>query len=389
MKKLLMFFFIILFLFSSCSQVPEQVRNNTLQNEDINDNALKTVALEKDNINNIAQSVDSILKSNYGALKLPTNIYVPHQSVYEIGFNYTRDFTSNMKSVAELFFDDVDSKKFVVHSTNIGDWVSYGDLENDGFLLSVDFDGFIGLLRNENKTWDDCINSEIIKQINPQFVYEEQNYSLDGEEVSISSQIEYINIFLNESYKMLDSDFDFRITDVYVRKTESGRNVLEFNAARIFNNVDITSRYMFTNEEISSRKKGMSMRIFVEKPYEICAFQLGEGIFKVVEQKEIEKIVTLDCALKLVQNKLTGNSTFELSSVNLEYELIDNNDENAKVELNSKLIWKFKFACKEQELINSSYGKRIYRNKVREIEVDALTGEVDDSNFSITSNYLY
>ncbi len=387
-----------LILLSGCNQTPEQVMQNAKERSNIVDNPTLDIKLEKASLSEISKTVENVLSTNYGSLILPKDIFVSDNKVYNLNFAYINDFTSKKEEVVGLFFNDIDNNKLILHTDNVGEWFQYGDASSDGYCLTGDFDGFIGYIKNASGSWDDCLYSEIKAKYNPVFEYSNDALTLNGVQTWISEQLDFINSFLYDKYAKIDIDFDFRITDIYVREKSNGENILEFNVARTYQDVDIISRNM-TNDELLNGKLGMSMRIFIEKPNEICAFQLGEGIYNVTENKKIKEIITLDCAIRLLQKKLTGNSVFKLDKINLEYILlrdpklpdeIGNDGSISKYNAPySKLVWRFVFTPNEKDLIDSNTGKRRYRNRVMEIYIDAITGEIDDSNFSSSVKSLY
>ena len=340
-----------------------------------NDNKL----LQYSSLDSIYKNIDGALSAKYENLILPKNITIDKvDSLYKCEWTKGKDFYSEGKSIITNFLGEknIDSKLFEefqegeVKTTSYNDIknASIGSIDNQAQFFLLDQSGFKfynGLHFSEDQPVN--IINKIYYDRNPESI-KNLSYKVNGKDYSVEDAIKFADTELKASWKNYLGNCDFRVKDVYVLED----SVTKDNAYYM--------RYEFTYEGVPLDEMQMipystdnssieNMRFFaaayvdiIVSDVEHIGFIKSQGPDNVKQKKKLnDSFITLESALRIAENKLSGYSKYEISDIEMKYCKKNNSTEYSP-------MW-----CLIMEDATEN-GAELHNRKY--INIDMLTGEL-------------
>jgi hypothetical protein len=369
------FILLIIVLMPGCQKAPDDVKDRVRKSEiNYTDKSDLSNKLQYDTIDNIFPTIDQVKKGSYSNLSFPSDFSINKPAeIGQMEFTVISEFDKNYKEICKDFIGEYDKKYLAVTPPRSSPSGYLYDDKNKLIHLTIGNDGLYFYYNNEVSAeyiWNST--NTVIKKIFLQTPYEDVSYHLKDGDMKISEVIELANSYVKDKMQKYSKDITLLPYDVIIYQKKDGNYLynVEFNSSYkglYFTNLfyqpnDVKTKYtsIFLTDIIIDSKSGPSA---LDNPY----------IFKYNKTREkYEKIVTFECATKIVEKLLSSYTKYKVQCVSLETRLIQKGGQDdqgacfAGMVYETKPCWVF--------YLDRKHGKEIA------VIVDCETGETEFIN---------
>jgi hypothetical protein len=388
-------------LCTSCASVPEEVqeeidyRNQLEKNSTLDSN----INLEYDTIDNIKNSVNTILDKSYGVLSIKyiddlSNV----SSCDEINVTLKKQSIVEHKQEILEYFGDF--------TTTENDWVHYEEtpttLQEDGTLIlgnaesyfykkdnvefGVDVDGGITFYNGET-SYQGMYETQLVDD------YDKAYLLSDGIECSFNDLKPYILQLLNNLSTTLGNTYDIRYCGVLYNQEDNNYHYI-IDCVQTYNGIPFNTlvgknSFMGYAQDNGIYQGYNYVTIEINKPNEVLQFAQSNQMLLSEVVSSNQEIISLDCAMKLLQNTLSEYNIISFDSVGLYYNTYTENLETDSTitEFTAIPTWYFDVQS-AQGFSNTMIFLNDDSKKVERYSVNALTGEIILPSGEVIDDYV-
>lgn len=359
MKKLLSVI-IALGLFTSCAQTPDNVKNSTTDKSDTNvshelvtadklfceadaiKQYIKDKGYTKQLVFNGTTAIDKVDKLYELDIETVSDQHMKFPELYNTLFNSNFYNDSNVTDINKLpkYSVNMDAKYVFDDFTYLGDGVIYNNESSDKQTtqyLNVSTGEFVYY---ENYRYSQGKEYQSIYRVINEDVEDKEYRMTDGNMYKLKDAVNDSNIFINKTFKLLDSEYTYRVSRIAPMIMQDDNSVYNYY-------LDIEKLYKgvpFCNQIIADYEKGE--RHFKPSIYitvldginNTCEIEAPYGFDKVINEKEITTgLVSWSEALDIMHKELAPNIKLNISEIRLMYMCdYDGADIDEALELNEK-----------------------------------------------------
>ncbi|MBQ2580778.1 MAG: hypothetical protein II574_04020, partial [Ruminococcus sp.] len=364
----------------SCRQVPGNVKDKEhFSNSEI---SISPQYISPSELNSTSAEA---LRGNYNQIRLENiQLSLPTQ-LSEVGFEQISGFEKEYEKLfSSAFGSSVLSTEKIqkVRTPEPDDMLTYQFRNDDKKIYGcVGDNGFFTFIKPD--CYDDpyAYDCETVKIIHvdrnepADDVYE----LLDGK-LSVSDAITYAREWLNKNYAEYEKDFDMNVKTVIVRKAQKGY-CFDITAEKRYMGTPLDELALISDpKDPKTLKYTVSkLKLTMHRKHDISSFTNGCGIIRPIKKGTVDKLISLETALKKCQDKFTAHNEIRISSISLKYTIepiYDTDDKyvyyHAGRKFVSHILWEFVIDVPHDRLKNK--GEKDTHGDVRKyIYVDAQT----------------
>ncbi len=394
---------LIVFAYSGCSTIPENVKNDISKHNTSSDIVFNNEQYKYIDIAKITEDFENALKNEYGHFELSKEIFIPnHKEIYAMEFEYVDNFCKNADEIFKIFFENEVLKNQTIINDNTNPRMVTKKFYNDedAVYCCVGNNGFTAMLqpsafRNSFSRTDTVIKTyhmdrgEISNDV----------YTLLDGECTIDEAVSFVNEWLNTKWKRFENYYDFSVKTLMVKEL-NGKHYFDFVIEKYYKGIPLNE---ISDPVISEDENGYpyvkhtysNIRINMMNCREISLFTNETGIIKPTDSVAIDSIISLGTVLKLCETTITDFQKIEISDINLKYSLLPQynylgeetvygnaiivnskeSDTQAGVRVTSRPVWEIIIDVSSSEYGDSS-DFNIYGDIKKYICVDAQNGEM-------------
>lgn len=374
---------IIISVFTSCNKTPENIKNKEhYSNSEVSFNK------EYINVEGLKESSQQALNNNYNQLKVSkVNKNIPTE-LHNMEFIQISNFEGRYKEVFDSFLE-----KFNWQTNSITKQKSKDGLlscsfsnENKKIYGCVSDNGFISFLAPE------CYDDPFVSTAETVKIYhidrdddDRDIYHLSDGDCSVKEAKDYVLKWVNEKYKKYDPEFDYQIKTIIAKKA-GNTYCYDITVQQLYKGVVLDNLAIVNDKNNTKHLKFImhKLRLTMHKKSEISSFTNGCGIIKPAIKGNVEKVMSLESALKICQNKFTAYNEIKITDICVKYSLepqYSNDDPYdsyyyAGKKFKSHVYWEFVIDVPHDQILKS--GDTDTFGDVRKyIYVDMQSGEIE------------
>ena len=398
-KKSIILTAVMALIMTACNDVPEDVKLRTEGRESVIEaaqNRAHTGEIRYIPLSQMQADIDVALKDKYSNLTLRDGIEVAlPDKLTECEFVQISDFLTNYDNVSAAMLDPSESADEdilsmpMIQSDKLPNGAPVnikGFRDEDKQIHFINWEnGFICLIRPamfENGT----VQGNTVKTYRLSWGEGlSDKYLIGSREYTMQEAFDEAQKWVDEKYAQFEPDYKLTVNFAKVLKDDLGQYSIFFNVMKTYNNVKLENHYMTSSDEESGeRSKIISCHkkviIGMKSGNGIDYLSNNDGMVKPVEQKTLDKGVSLSSALEYIEKQFTDfNEPLTITDIQLKYALFPEYDQYKTTyqypgnTLKSRLVWEFEIAVPEDELRNVY---RTYGDVCKYITIDVETGEM-------------
>lgn len=324
----------IVLLVSGCQAAPDDVKEKSKkyqQAEDVEKTDIKYVS-----VGHILDNQEEVLNKTYQNLEFQKTVHLEQpDSVSVLSLTVANPFTSKEKFAdlcSEFFGKDAYRQK-IARMDDLPEFPGEGifsynyDGNDDEDRATVSDSGFLACHKKNAQTFTN--HREAVCHVDWK---EDMDtvYDLDGEDVSIKEAVDYVNEWCNKNWVFLEPEYTCQVKTVYVCKGKKGYyyyfDVCKLYRGMPFDDIDF---YMDT-DNIYNRN---SLDVVMEHKNELSFFRNNNNSYDTVKEEACnDKLISLEQAVLLVQEKMSGGQKFKIADIDLKYVLRSDMTEEEAIE---------------------------------------------------------
>lgn len=380
---------ITMLLLVGCSSVPDEVKQdmNNYRDSNISDNEIEFSYID---VTDLKKNSESALKKEYGQFNISDKVkFIQPDEINILEFTPISGFNKKANEAMPCFFE-----KSIIDSQNIiedDEYLMFYN-EEDKIYFCSDNSGFLAMLNPETFDISYQYNEPNIKIYHTnRNDHIEDEYQLKNGKSSIKQAVEYINEWLNLKYKPFSPEYDYKVNTVIVRKHDENY-LFQFLAEATYKGVPLdsyTRKGKIINGMFDGKMdyKDYGIQIQMVNVNSVDSFTNLNCMLLPEVKETVDKVISLDSALKYCENKFTDFRDITISDIAIMYTLrpvyeTNSNNECYIARYESHPVWEFVIDVSPEEFLEK--GKTNTYGDVRKyIYIDMITGECD-YDFEIT-----
>ena len=320
MKKTVSILLISIFILSACQQAPSEVRERA-SGYGTNDN-ISEVEMEYISPSDLPGEIDEVLKTKTENLVLPTSNKYKIKNVYSGTIIMKKGETNKSDLYAEMF--GVRDCKWVDCSIDNQNGNSDYMSESNNEYINVEGNGFCAYydsIANQEDVTDeyDCIT-------NPDsFVGKDEVITIGGQQARMSELLNFVQNQLDDKYGKLESDFEHKVYRICEKKLPNKSSMLTFMIERTIEGMPLNNldRDYCEDDEGNQRMNTTFalMEVDMYKTNKISMFTNMTGGFEINHLQSIDRIISPQTAVRLVEKELSGYKKVEIREIRPMYDM--------------------------------------------------------------------
>jgi hypothetical protein len=371
-------FIFIFCLLAGCQKTPDEVLHRMEQYGDNSTGEQENVQYCKPS--ELAQSQTAVLQMQTDNLILPQEIHLGEwDGIYELSLQYKSDFSKVKDSIANLFAGQQISWEYEANaeSTMKDDDFYFYDNDKD-FYLSLSDNGFVSM--NCNKIYDllhlsgnEDVGYTVLDETTlngaKQVVFKGEEQS------SVQEEIAYVEQWMGDNWISYEPEYVYKVKDALLYD-DSEQEILSMNLQPYYQGVPFTINGLTLSEDddvtyCSRTESGITVALSGKQKIEY--FSNGIGSLTVCDSVAVEKVIDLESAIKLVEQKLSGFKKYNIKDIVVQYDMFPN--------------YRYKVEKGEKKGNPSGYGVNVYTRPVYSFVLSKVVEE--DGGFYINESDLY
>ncbi len=374
----------IVFCLIGCEKVPEMVVDNAKSYPVYYG---KKTNIEYIRTSEIERNLTELFSESFENIELPSTIKMTDvKAVYDGEASFQkdrkkhRDEYANLMGIHAVNWEDKELEKEI----NPG-YISQAET----YYIRIEDNGAFGFLREDTESegeetgrYEAVLNLHLTDS-------PLGTCRLDGEEVSLESQLTYVNKWLVKKWNRMESTVDYKVSWMILEKYDDGNNRIIFMTERTLDGVplDVFGEEGDGNEDSPSyTKASITGDVYVDKKNCITEFSNDYGGIEIIEKEEVDRVVSPVSAARLVEAELSGFRKVKIEEIRPMYDLeleygINKKEYFAKPGRKMKLVPVYCFMIKKRGADEDGIESNCYSY----IKVNMINGEI----YSNLSNVTY
>lgn len=372
--------FCVLFLcfMTGCQKTPDEVKKRM---EQYGDNS--TVKVENGTYikpSEITVSQEEALQTETQNLILPKEIHIGEvKQIYELSMNYKDDFSEKREDIAKLFTGQNITWEYEANEESL--------MKDDDFyiydngvdcVLAISDNGFASM--NRASIYQYTYHSEKSKgkymmfDINDEKVLEHKLWE-EKDASTVQEEVMYIEQWMKDNWKVYEPDFVYKVKDAMVYK-DGGLELLSMMMQQYYKGVPLTCN----GNDLVEDKEGLSymartdagILVGLARKNTLEYFSCLTGGLLLKDAAEVDKVIDLTTAIKLVEQKLSGFKKLTVQDIVVQYDMFP----------------KYQYKAAEGEKKESCYGNGV-EVQARPVYSFVLSKNVSEPDYTINESEWY
>lgn len=372
-------------LISACQKTPDNVKEKA-QKQQKAENVKKT-EIKYVSIDHILDNQTEVLEKAYQNLAFQKTVHLEQpDSVSVLSMTVANPFTDKDKfaDLCSIFFDTDAYRKEIVRMEDLPEFPYEGIMafnynsEDDQNRATVSDSGFLACHKKNAQTFPDHRESICHVDWNENM---DGIYNISGEKVSIKEAVDYVNNWCNTNWRVLEPKYTYQVKTVYVCKTEDKGYYYYFDVCKFYQGMPFDDiNFYMDGDNIYIRN---SLDVVMERKNDLSFFRNNNNSYDMVKEVVyIDKLIGLEQAILLAQEKMSGGQKFEIVDIDLKYVIRSDMTEAEVMEkhtsyvapdlpFTARPVWSFiiDYQASADEELKEPWPRKF-------INVDMITGEV-------------
>lgn len=375
----------LLMLASGCRQVPDDIKEKAKKYqsaEAVEENDIKYVSLS-----HILDHQKEVLGKGYQNLEFRETVHLEQpNSISVLSMTIANPFGSKEKfaDVCSAFYGTDKYRQEITRMENLPEYPNgagvYAFHYNEDETVDsghMSDDGFFALHKKGTKIYEFNTASHVYHVDWNENM--EDAYDLDGEKVSIREAVDYVNEWCNTNWTILEPEYSYQVKTVYVCPTDH-TNYYSFDVCKFYQGMPFDD--IFFNMDDVFNYQNM-LYVVMEHKGEFSFFRNDGHGYDIVNKEACEdKLIGLEQAVLLVQEKMSGGQKFEITDIDLKYVIYSDMSEEEALEKKLSFydpglpvivrpVWSFimEYPMTEEDYVDFGLPRKF-------INVDMITGEI-------------
>ena len=331
----------IVLLLGACQKTPDSVKEKAQKQqkaEDVQETEIKYVSID-----HILDNQAEVFKKAYQNLTFQKTVHLEQpDSVSVLSMTIANPFTDKDKfaDLCSVFFDTDAVRKEIVRMENLPEFPCEGIMAynyssgEDQNRATVSDSGFLACHKKNAQAFHDNLESICHVDWNENM---DVVYDIGGEKVSIKESVDYVNNWCNTNWCALEPEYTYQVKTVYVCKAQDKGyyycfDVCKFYQGMPFDDID----FYIDGDNIYIRN---SLDVVMERKNELSFFRNNNNSYDIVKDtKHNDKLIGLEQAVLIVQEKMSGGQKFEIADVDLKYMIRSDMTEEEVIEKHTSYV---------------------------------------------------
>lgn len=318
---------LFLCLITGCQKTPDEVKKRMEQYGD--NSTLKVEDGQYINPSEITVSQEEALQTETQNLILPKEIHLGEvKQIYELSMNYKDNFSEKREDIAKLFTRQNIAWEYEANEESLmkdDDFYFYDNGVNR--YLAISDNGFASMICDSIYRYiyhsEESKGEYMLFDINDEKVLEHKLW--EGKDAStVQEEVMYMEQWMKDNWTVYEPDFVYKVKDAMVYE-DGGLELLSMMIQQYYKGVPFTCN----GNEVVEDKEGLSYMVrtdagicvgLTEKnKLEYFSNQSGDLLLKYVV--EVDTVIDLATAIKLVEKKLSGFKKLKVLDIVVQYDL--------------------------------------------------------------------
>ena len=315
----------IICLISGCRQVPDSVKEKARKHqkaEDVEETDIKYVSID-----HILDNQKEVLGKTYQNLEFQETVHLEQpDSISVLSMTITNPFTTKDKfaDLCAAFFGTDKYRNELTRMENLPEWPDGQGLfafnhnhPDDEDAAYVADSGYLVCYKKNAKFSTE--NRQTICHVdwneNMDIFYE-----VGGEKISIREAVDYVNDWCNKYWAILEPEYRYQVKTIYVCMADNKEYYYYFEVCKFYKGMPFDDITFSDSADDYYYYKTNSLNVVMEHKNELSFFQNSENSYDIVKEKTYnDKLIGLEQAVLLVQEKMSGGQKFEITDIDLKY----------------------------------------------------------------------
>lgn len=371
-------------LISGCQKTPDDVKEKAQKHQKVED--VKETNLKYVSIDHILDNQEKVLRKAYQNLSFQNTVHLEQpDSVSILSLAITKSFGTKGKlaDICAAFFGNDRYREKIIRMDDLPEFPYEGifafNYNSDDDHATVSDSGFFACSRKDSERFTE--NRQAVCHIDWNENMDDV-YKIGEKQVSIREAVNYVNNWCNKNWILFEPEFTYQVKTVYVCKTKQKGYYYYFDVCKFYKGMpfDDIDFYMVGIDDLYSRN---SLDVVMEHKNELSFFRNNNNSYDIVKEKTCnDKLIGLEQAVLLVQEKMSGAQKFEIADIDLKYVICSDMTEDEAAEahtsnyapgapLTARPTWSFILDYQPSKEEEESYP---WPRKF--INVDMISGEI-------------
>ena len=327
-KKQLINIFCLFILLSlvGCAKTPQEVKDeiNKIDNPETKKNTVNNIELEYDTIKNIFKTIDKVTATNYDNLTFSHkfNINKPKQ-IGVMRFHQINNFLDHYKDIVKDFVGTSFNEKYLKLDLNYIPTVDYDDKDKK-IIFTMRGKGYMCYISDIQYKYFSGAQYDVteVEEISLMQEYKDKSYKLQDGQMKISEAVIMAQNYVEQIVSKYDT-FQWIPNKVIVYKDTNGRYFYDICFCKAYKNLYFSTTYSRHNYINMPYMAMDANNVMIASKVSPIFFRNNSGIIEYEETvQNYDKIITFECATKLLSKKLSSYKAYEVQYISLENRLI-------------------------------------------------------------------
>lgn len=325
-------------LFSGCQQVPDTVKEKAKDYQkavDVEETDAKYVSID-----HILDNQDELLSKTYQNLEFRDTVHLEQpDSVSVLSLSIAKSFGSKEKlgDICHAFFGTDKYREEIIRIEDHPAWPGIGlfafNCDSDEDHAEVSDNGFLACVRKDPAGFPDAhqIVCHVDWDENMDAVYE-----LGGEPVSIQDAVDFVNDWCDKNWTAFEPEYSYQVKTVYVCEAKNKGKYYSFDVCKFYKGMPFDDIDFYDDDKVYIRN---SLDMEMGHKNELSFFLNNNVSYDIIKEENYnDKLIGLEQAILLVQEKMSGARKFEITDIDLKYVVCSDITEDEAIEANMSIV---------------------------------------------------
>ena len=323
------------FAISACQNTPDAVKKKAQKHqkaEEVEETDIKYVSID-----HILDRQTEVLEKAYQNLTFQKTVHLEQpESISVLSLTITKSFGTKEKlaDLCALFYENDKYREKIIRIDNLEEFPNEGIFafnytsDDDEDHATVSDSGFLACYRKNSERFANKLQTicHVDWDENMDAVY-----NIGGEQVSIREAVRYVNDWCNKNWVIFEPEYTYQVKTAYVCKTNNKEYYFCFDVCKFYKGMPFDDiNFYITSDKLYSRN---SLDVVMMNKNELSFFRNNNNSYDIAKEETCnDKLIGLEQAVLLVQEKMSGAQKFEIADIDLKYVLCSDMTEHEAAE---------------------------------------------------------
>ena len=327
-KNLYLYIILSTFILSTlvgCAKTPQEVKDEINKKQGFTEKITNTNPdLEYDTIDHIFESINDVKTQSFDNLKFTHEFEINKpDEIREMKFHQINNFLDNYKEVTKHFVGNSFNEKYLNLDLNGIPTVEYNDKGKKIYFV-MRGKGYVCYISDIQYEFYEESQNDVTKveEISLMQEYEDKSFELRDGNMKISEAVNLAQDYVEQTISKYDT-FQWIPSNVIICKDDKGRYLYDIYFIKAYKNLYLSTTYS-KNKDIKTPYMAIyENNVMIAAKDSPIFFRNNSGIIECEETiQDYDKIITFECATKLLSKKLSSYKEYEVQYVSLENKLV-------------------------------------------------------------------